>query len=90
MFFLILYGIMIPSLKLTFPHLKMDGWNTFSFSFGARPIFRCKLAVSFTECTDQLFRFWKWWMRLMVQKSRNHINWFQEFGHQECGGIFCG
>ena len=29
----------IPSLKLTFSHLKVDGWNTFSFPFGARPIF---------------------------------------------------
>ena len=31
----------------------MDGWNTFSFAFGARPIFRGKLAancVSFREC----------------------------------------
>ena len=25
-----------PSLKLTFSNLKMDGWNTFSFPFGAR------------------------------------------------------
>ena len=36
-----LYGL--PSLKLTFAslHLEMDGWNTFSFPFGAfRPIFR--------------------------------------------------
>ena len=31
------------------PPLKMDGWNTFSFPFGARPIFRGKLAVSFRE-----------------------------------------
>ena len=33
-----------PSLKLTFSHLKLDGWNTFSFPCGARPkwpIFRC-------------------------------------------------
>ena len=28
-------------------HLKMDGWNTFSFPFGARPIFGGKMAVSF-------------------------------------------
>ena len=34
----------LPSLKLTFSHLKMDGWNTFSFPFGFRPIFRGKLA----------------------------------------------
>ena len=27
----------------------MDGWNTFSFPFGARPIFRGKLAVRFRE-----------------------------------------
>ena len=27
-------------------HLKMDGWNTFSFPFGVWPIFRGKLAVS--------------------------------------------
>ena len=31
-------------------HLKMDGWNTFSFPFGAfRPTFRGKLAVRFRE-----------------------------------------
>ena len=30
-------------LKLTASlHLKMDGWNTFSFPFGARPIFSCE------------------------------------------------
>ena len=29
----------------------MDGWKTFSFPFGARPILRCKLAVSFREGT---------------------------------------
>ena len=39
----------LPSLKLTFSHLKMDGWNTFSFPIGAfRPIFRCE-NVSFRE-----------------------------------------
>ena len=27
-------------------HLKMNGWNTFSFPFGARPIFRGKPLVS--------------------------------------------
>ena len=31
-------------------HLKMDAWNTFSFPFGFRPIFRCELAVSFRGC----------------------------------------
>ena len=36
---------MIPSLKLTFSHLKMDGWNI-SFRFGTRPIFRSELLVS--------------------------------------------
>ena len=30
----------LHSLKLTFSHLKMDGWNTFSFPIGFRPIFR--------------------------------------------------
>ena len=31
----------LPSLKLTASlHLKMDGWKTLSFPFGARPIFR--------------------------------------------------
>ena len=44
----------IPSLKLTFSHLKMDGWNTFSFPFGSWPIFRGELAVSFTECNYRL------------------------------------
>ena len=32
----------IHSLKLTQP-LKIDGWNTFSFPFGFRPIFRGEL-----------------------------------------------
>jgi len=31
----------LPSLKLTILPLKMDGWNTFSFPFGAGAIFRC-------------------------------------------------
>ena len=30
----------LHSLKLTWP-LKMDGWKTFSFPIGFRPIFRC-------------------------------------------------
>ncbi len=28
----------LPSLKLTFSHLKMNGWKTFSFPFGSLPI----------------------------------------------------
>ena len=40
----------VPSLKLTFSHLKMDGWNRILSFWGNRPIFRCKLAVSFREC----------------------------------------
>ena len=43
----------IPSLKLTFSHLKIDAWNTFSFPFGFWPIFRGELAVSFTPQTCQ-------------------------------------
>ena len=36
----------LPSLKLTFSPLKMDGWNTKTFPFGAfRLIFRCELLV---------------------------------------------
>ena len=35
---------MLPSLKLAFSHLKMDGWNTI-FLLG-RPIFRGELLVS--------------------------------------------
>ena len=36
----------LPSLKLTFSHLKMDGWKTFLFPFGAfRPVFRCVLLL---------------------------------------------
>ena len=31
-------SIYLP-LKLTFSHLKTDGWKTFSFPFGFRPIF---------------------------------------------------
>ena len=34
----------VPSLKLTFLHLKMDGWNTIpTFPFGARYMFRGEL-----------------------------------------------
>jgi len=42
---------LIPSLKLTASSpLKMDGWNSSNFLFGAfRPIFWCKLAVSFRQ-----------------------------------------
>ena len=32
-------------------HLKMDGWNTFSFPYGAKGLFSGALAVSFRECT---------------------------------------
>ena len=40
-------GALLPSLKLTASSpLKMDGWNNFSFPFGARPIFRGELLVS--------------------------------------------
>ena len=38
----------VPSLKLTFSPLKMDGWNTFSFPFGMA-YFQGR-AVSFREC----------------------------------------
>ena len=38
----------LPSLKLTFPPLKMDGWFRWSFPLGFRPIFRGDL-VSFRE-----------------------------------------
>ncbi len=31
--------------KTNSSHLKMDGWNTTYFHFGARPIFRCELLV---------------------------------------------
>ena len=43
--------LILHSLKLTASlHLKMDGWNTFSFPFGAfRPIFRGE-NVRFREC----------------------------------------
>ena len=49
---LILYAVIfcrldVPSLKLTFSHLKMDGWNTFSFPFGAKGLFSgAKMLVS--------------------------------------------
>ena len=44
--FLIIY--LLQPKKLTNRTGKnMDGWNTFSFPFGARPMFRGKLAVSF-------------------------------------------
>ena len=32
----------------------MDGWNTFPFPFGFRPIFRGELAVSFREGTSTI------------------------------------
>ncbi len=43
--------VVVHSLKLTASlHLKMDGWKTFSFPYGAfRPVFRGELAVSFKE-----------------------------------------
>ena len=37
--------LVLPSLKLNSSHLKMDGWKTFSFPCGARPIFSGKLLV---------------------------------------------
>ena len=40
---------MIPSMKLTFSHLKMDGWNIF-FSFGGPAYFQVQV-VSFRERT---------------------------------------
>ncbi len=47
----------LPSLKLTFSPLKIYGWNTFSFPFGAfRPIFRGKLTVTFRACVLQLMK----------------------------------
>ena len=65
-------GVWPPPLLLTLPetnskrHLKMDGWNTFSFPFGSRPIFRYDLLVSgsvsfwrFFLCFGKpLFVFW--------------------------------
>ena len=44
----------------------MDGWNTFSFPFGAfRPIFRCYKYVSFRECNSVMV--WVgWWFVLLV------------------------
>ena len=44
----------IPSLKLTFSHLKMDGWNTFAFPIGFRPIFR-GYYVSFSVFLKEAF-----------------------------------
>ena len=41
----------IPALKLTFSHLKMDGWNI-SFLLGW-PILRCH--VSFKECIYYIY-----------------------------------
>ena len=41
---------MVPSLKLTFSPLKMDGWKTSLFPFGARRFFQVQFAVSFREC----------------------------------------
>ena len=50
-FFSIILCWYLPSLKPTSSNLEMDGWNTFSFPFGAvKPIFRGKLAVSFRHC----------------------------------------
>ena len=43
----------LPETNSKASHLKMHGWNTFSFPFGAfRLIFRGELAVSFRECKD--------------------------------------
>ena len=47
----------LHSLKLTFSHLKMNGWKTFSFPFGAvRPIFKGELAVSFRGGSLAMFQ----------------------------------
>ena len=43
----------LPSLKLTFSHPKMDGWNT-SFLLGL-PMFRGENAVSFRESSMTSF-----------------------------------
>ena len=40
----------IPETNIDSSHLKTDGWNIYSFPFGARPIFSGELAVSFREC----------------------------------------
>ena len=39
-----LLGTTLPETNSS--HLKMDGWNTFSFPFGARPIFWVGILVS--------------------------------------------
>ena len=48
--------LQVPSLKLTaMLQLKMDGWKTFSFPFGAkRPNFRGELFVSGSVHTQHL------------------------------------
>ena len=49
-------GFTLPETNIFAPE---NGWLEYSFSFGAQPIFRGKLAVSFRECTpspvDSLF-----------------------------------
>ena len=46
----------LPSLKLTFSHLKHGWFGILSrFLLGVRPIFRCELAVSFRGCFSIFF-----------------------------------
>ena len=61
----------IPSLKLTVQKpLKTDGWNTLSFPFGARPIFRCELLVSGRVWTNNFLRSFGWrWLGWTFQPS---------------------
>ena len=40
----------LPETNITVCTWKNDGWNTLSFSFGARQIFRCFFDVSVKEC----------------------------------------
>ena len=39
-------GVQIPETYSKFKHLKMDGWNTFSFPFGAKGLFLGAILVS--------------------------------------------
>ena len=58
----------LPSLKLTFSHLKMDGWNT-TLLLGVCP-FSGAFAVSFRECSG-----WPKWLAKIWELTSKLRRW---------------
>ena len=68
---LVLVGSWLPSTKLTFSQLKMDGWKM-SFLLG-NPIFRCELLVSgrvIISLKQQIIIFWGAWQTHLLIKQQ--------------------